>query len=139
MERHGKPSADILGLKEAFFRDNDRLLQNALRIAASYSSQPLRPVCKNCAGELGSPTFTKHGVSYTVCPRCEHLNGVTEDTDAFTNALYTDDGGASYSVTYDAESAEAFRGRVATIYAPKAQFLFAALAELGEDPRALRF
>src|SRR3954453_20910362 len=139
MQRYGKPSADLLQLKQAFFRDNDRLAEDAARVAESYTSQPLRTKCKNCDEALGGKAFHKHGVDYVVCERCTHLNGAHEDSSAFLRALYTDDGGASYGADYAAESAEAFAARVARIYRPKAQFLLTALSDMGVDPLAARY
>src|SRR4051812_24963033 len=100
MDRYGKLAADILGVKAGFFRDNDRLLEDVLDKAALYVSQPPRRQCKTCEAELGDPTFHKHRVSYAICDRFTHVNGVHEDTDEFTSALYTTDGGASYSIGY---------------------------------------
>jgi predicted TPR repeat methyltransferase len=139
MDRYGKPSGDILGLKEPFFRDNEGLLRRSLEIAESYAAQPARTRCMNCAAELGRTAFRKHGVSYAVCARCTQLNGTNVDTDEFTAALYTSDGGSSYAVTYDAASEDAYRTRLASVYRPKAQFLLAALREDGADPAALRY
>ena len=139
MDRYGKPSSDILGLKDSFFRDNDELLERTLAVVRSYTSQPLRERCKNCAERLGAPTFHKHGVGYVVCERCTHLNGAHEDTDEFLAALYTSDGGSAYAATYDAQGEPAFRARVAAIYRPKAQFLVDALAEQGVDADRMRY
>ena len=139
MDRYGKPSSDILALKESFFGDNDALLRRALEIAESYTAQPPRERCMNCAAPLGEPAFRKLGVAYAVCARCTQLNGLHVDSDEFTAALYTSDGGSSYAVTYDAATEEAFRARLDGVYRPKARFLLAALGELEDDPAALRY
>jgi SAM-dependent methyltransferase len=123
LTRYGKPSAPVLSLKQSFFTDNDALLKEQARIHATYTAQPARTRCKNCDGPLGAVDFTKAGVGYIFCKQCTHVNGAHQDTDAFCNALYTEDGGAKYATNYTAADREAYEKRVRDIYQPKADFL----------------
>lgn len=128
--RYGKQN--VLGLKQAFFRQNDELLANQLRLNALYAAQPLRENCKLCDALLpAGGGFAKHGVDYVQCSACAHLNGRHEETEAFCSAVYGDDGGASYARNYTSADLEAYRRRVEEIYVPKARFLLDALAEQG--------
>lgn len=137
LQRYGKPADDILGLKQSFFHDNERLLSRALQLADSYASGPDREACKNCAASLGEPAFTKHRVRYHICARCTHVNGAHDDTEAFTDSIYTEDGGAEYAANYDASSRSDYDSRVERIYLPKARFLLEALRQGAEDDAAV--
>ena len=136
MIRHGKPSAALLRHKQSFFEDNDRLLSENRRLAASYAAQPKREKCKNCTAPIAEPSFVKLGVAYSQCPRCGHLNGMHEDTDAFCATVYTDTGGKAYAENYSQQDLEAYRRRVKDIYLPKAEFLCDALRDVDLNPAA---
>ena len=81
----------------------------------------------------------KMDTEYFFCGQCGHLNGGHEDTDAFCDFVYTQAGGQQYGATYSAETEVQYRRRLSDIYAPKAEFLFAALAEYGEEPLDLHY
>lgn len=127
MKRYSKPAGPLIAAKQAFFEQNDRLLADARAINAAYAAQPSRTACKICEAPLGEPAFTSFGVGYCVCAACTHLNGVHEDTEAFTQALYQSEGGAAYSANYLA----AYDQRVDAIYLPKVDFLLETLAQDG--------
>lgn len=134
MIRYGKQN--VMGLKQAFFDQNDGLLANQLRINAIYARQPVRHRCKLCDSSLPEDGgFTKHGVAYVQCPSCQHLNGRHEETEGFCAAVYGADGGADYARNYSSEDAEKYRDRVNQIYVPKAKFLLDALAAQGATLR----
>jgi len=137
--RYGKPSAPILEHKAVFFEDNDSLKRTALDQAKLYTSQPLRKSCKICDTDLAGAKFAKQGVPYIICDFCGHLNGGHDDTAEFCQAIYTDDGGASYGKNYAASDKEDYFQRRDDIYGPKADFLIESLGNLGEDPLGLRF
>jgi hypothetical protein len=139
MIRYGKPSAVLLEHKQAFFKENDAKRTEFVRLADLYRSQPRRVGCKNCEAPLGESLFEKFGVEYICCTRCGHLNGAHEDTDAFCEALYTEDEGKAYGLVYAAIDGNAYRKRVDDIYLPKALFLAEALKEQGEDPAGMSF
>lgn len=139
MIRYGKSSGALLAHKKGFFAENDGLLNEGRRIGAVYTQQPRRTACKCCDAPLEGPRFTKQGIEYVLCGRCGHLNGAHEDTDAFCEAMYVQDGGASYAKTYSSADKDAYRARVRDIYVPKAEFLRDALSEAGETPETLRF
>lgn len=139
-EKFGKSFQDILGLKQSFFEDNDRLLHRTLAYADLYNSQPRRLNCKICEEVLPqSPTFTKHRISYVVCVRCSHLNGWHEDTDEFCNEIYSSAGGAEYAKAYRSVDREAYLQRRSSIYVPKAEFLLDVLEKEGLDTKGLKY
>jgi len=139
MIKYGKPVADVLGHKGAFFSANKTNLEHSRAMFELYTKQPKRTRCKNCAGPLGAACFKKSGVDYVQCGKCSHLNGAHEDTNEFCAKLYTEDQGKSYAKGYSAETRNDYKKRVKDIYSPKAEFLMASLAELGHDPRQLRY
>jgi SAM-dependent methyltransferase len=119
--RYSKSSAFYISTKKDFFSDNDALLRRALKQNALYASQPTRTHCKICRAQLpGSADFTSHGVGYTFCPDCSHLNGTHQDTGAFVEQLYIADAGKDYSSSYIDQN---FAGRTSDIYVPKVDFL----------------
>lgn len=139
MIRYGKPSGPLLKLKSNFLRENATLAAHVEDLCKLYAEQPRREACKNCDAPLDAPAFTKLGVDYLICPRCGHLNGAHEDTEAFCQAVYTDDGGAEYAKTYSATDEAAYRSRVRDIYIPKVEFLRDALMAEGLDPATLTY
>lgn len=140
MKRYSKPLGNLLDFKQDFFHSNDQKLREFVDIATVYTAQPRRADCKNCAAPIvftPSNTFKKLGVDYAFCPRCGHCNGAHEDTQAFCNAMYTDDQGKKYSENYTEADEKRYKQRVAEIYEPKAAFLKDALAADGAFPASL--
>ncbi len=137
--RFGKASGPLLLQKSSFFELNDELRTNVERICEFYSKQPLRTLCKNCAGKLEGVSFIKLSVRYIICGTCGHLNGANEDTDEFCRFVYTDNSGNNYAKTYSAADKEVYFSRVTAIYAPKSDFLCEVLREAGEQPQKLTF
>jgi len=134
MIQFGKPSGPMLRHKQDFLANNGALAARADELAALYAAQPPRTKCMNCDGDLGPPEFTKRTIGYAVCERCGQLNGVHQDTDAFCQAVYADEGGKQYAQSYDAPDQDAFQARMRDIYVPKAEFLFGALKAEGIEP-----
>jgi SAM-dependent methyltransferase len=123
--KYSKSSAFYLGTKKSFFSDNDTLLERASRQSKLYASQPARTRCKLCNNPLvQAADFTSHGVGYTFCTDCSHLNGNFEDTKAFIEQLYIVDAGSEYSSNYIDED---FVRRTRDIYVPKIDFLLESL------------
>ena len=58
-------------------------------------------------------------MDYSLCSRCNHLNGKYEDSKKFSNWLYSSDKGKNYSRNYLSN----FNERVKNIYLPKVNFL----------------
>ena len=139
MMRYGKPSASLLGHKQSFFSDNDRLLKEKLDICRLYTAQPRRARCKNCDDPLGAVSFVKHDVPYAVCGRCGHLNGMHEDSDAFCETAYTGEAEGAYAAGYRSADAAAYARRVNDIYVPKAEFLRDAFLERKARPETLAY
>jgi SAM-dependent methyltransferase len=124
--KYSKSSAFYLSTKKDFFSDNDVLLERASRHNELYASQPARTHCKLCNSRLPQATdFASHGVGYTFCADCLHLNGNFEDTSSFIEQLYIADAGREYSNNYiDAD----FVRRTRDIYIPKIDFLLENIA-----------
>tara|TARA_B100001250_G_scaffold414485_1_gene453185 strand:- start:4646 stop:5692 length:1047 start_codon:yes stop_codon:yes gene_type:complete len=139
-KRYGKSSSALLNQKTSFFEENKLHLNNQRRIAAIYAQQPKRTNCKNCNYELDStPDFTKDGIGYVICNPCGHLNGVHEDTTEFCEALYTADLGDEYVLNYHSDDVESYTYRTASIYVPKAEFLYTSLIDAKVNPHDLKF
>lgn len=139
MKKYGKKSADVLCHKSSFFSDNDSKLEHFRKLYNNYISQPRRTECKNCKSPIAEISFKKMGVDYLVCPNCSHLNGAHQDTDEFCAALYTDNEGKSYAVTYDSTSKDEYKKRVKDIYSPKVDFLMDSLKEHSVQPNKLKY
>jgi SAM-dependent methyltransferase len=123
--KYSKSSSFYLKTKEAFFKDNDELLQKSIKQNQLYATQPLRNVCKICESALLDTTdFKSHGVDYIFCSECSHLNGKFEDTQAFIEKIYISDDGRDYSNNYIDED---FLKRTTDIYIPKADFLVSSI------------
>lgn len=127
--RFGKPYADIWKIKTDFHTQNQNLLNERQRIADIYMRQPLRSVCKICEQEISGEdiSFISHGIKYTICGHCGHLNGAYQETAEFSEHVYEQ---ADYGKVYrgGAEEWNAYKTRVEAIYLPKAKFLIEAMA-----------
>jgi hypothetical protein len=133
MIRFGKSADALFAHKASFFSNNERLVAESRPIAALYAAQPRRERCKCCDHPLGEAAFSKQGISYALCARCGHLNGLHEDSPEFCAAIYADKGGSQYAKAYSAADRDAYWARVRDIYVPKAEFLRDALAAEGKS------
>lgn len=123
--RYSKSSSFYLEVKDDFFSQNDHHLQKSLAQNALYSQQAERSCCKLCESKLRAETdLAQHGVAYTFCDGCGHLNGKHEDAEGFVEALYMADGGREYAEDYIDQD---FSRRAEQIYQPKLDFLLASL------------
>lgn len=125
--KFSKENKDIIKLKKEMFDNNDSLLDNVKSINNFYATQEIRKTCKNCCAESGSECFSSFGVFYSICERCGHLNGGYEDSDAFVQFLYMEEGGENYKDNY----LRNYDSRVEGIYVPKCDFLVEVLANEG--------
>ena len=92
-------------------------VQNYLRV----QGRPRRCYCKLCDSELSDTAdFTSHGVDYTFCNNCTHLNGVFQDTKSFVESVYVSTDGIDYSNDYIDGN---YEKRTSDIYIPKVDFL----------------
>lgn len=119
--RYSKKSSFYINTKQEFFDENDELLSSALRKNKLYLAQPPRDKCKICQGMLGEAIDLKqHGVNYSFCSNCDHLNGRFDDTEQFTKLIYASEDGKDYAAAYIDQN---FKKRVEDIYLPKVEFL----------------
>ncbi len=118
-------------LKSSFETEKLELLQKQQRDAGYYVEETLRTVCKNCQTSLeGSPLLFKKkyspeiSIDFILCSTCEHLNGNHQDTERYSERLYSGSdanyGGSTY--LRSTISTEDYRNRVNNIYLPKAEF-----------------
>ena len=119
IEKFSKSSKDIISIKKDFFNENNKLYQNSIKINKFFTKQKKRKKCKNCGNNIFSYDFISHGVKYKICSRCNHINGMYEESSNFLNYLYRDDPNSNYSKTY----LKNYEERVNKIYLPKAKFL----------------
>ena len=126
-QQFGKPSGPLLKQKTSFFEQNNLHVDKQNQISEIYKRQPLRERCKNCDHPLPStPDFEKLGINYVYCRTCTHLNGCHEDTAEYCEKVYTGAGGDNYGANYSSKTIADYKYRQASIYAPKAEFLFSA-------------
>lgn len=123
IEKFSKPSSAVIKNKKSFFDENEIHLQYVRDVNAFYLQQPLREFCKNCGIKISEVLFVSQEVPYSLCRKCNHLNGIFEDSEEFANYLYKDNGGDNYKENYLA----AYASRVQDIYLPKARFLLETL------------
>ncbi|WP_222435707.1 class I SAM-dependent methyltransferase [Fluviispira vulneris] len=119
--KYSKSSSFYFETKNDFFIDNDILLSNSLKKNLLYASQPRRDKCKICSEDLPNKIdIYKHGIEYSFCELCNHLNGKYDDTKAFIEQIYILNSGLEYSSNYIDTS---FEKRSNDIYLPKVDFL----------------
>ena len=94
--KFSKKNTDIITIKKNFFFSNKKNLEERVRINKLYIKQPKRKICKNCNLKLGKAVFKSFGVSYAICKRCCHLNGMQLETKKFLNNLYSENKGKNY-------------------------------------------
>ena len=130
MKKFSKSLKDIQDIKEGYLNDNDKHLWEVQKINNKYCQQTLRIKCKNCLSYIDSNDidFISHGVGYSICSNCGHLNGAHEDSEEFCSFLYVDEGGVNYPTSYLSN----YNNIIEKIYAPKVNFLIDSLKELDD-------
>ena len=116
---YSKKIDNISKLKTSFILDNKNLLKNQKRINSFYTKQKKRKKCKNCNFLLSESYFNSHNVKYTLCSKCNHLNGHHEESISFANFLYNNELGVNYIKSYSKN----YNSRVRNIYLPKIDFI----------------
>ena len=117
--KFSKSYKNILKIKKDFYKNNKLNLDTVLKINKFYKKQKLRKNCKICKKKIQNFFIRNFGVDYSLCSRCNHLNGKYEDSKKFSNWLYSSDKGKNYSRNYLSN----FNERVKNIYLPKVNFL----------------
>jgi SAM-dependent methyltransferase len=121
IKKYSKSSDFYLSAKADFFSSNNELLKKAVENNRLYSHQPKRVCCKLCQSTLSENVdFLSHGVGYVFCEKCNHLNGIYDDSKSFVEHLYMLDSGKEYASNYLDEN---FEKRVVEVYLPKVDFL----------------
>ncbi len=140
IKRYGKSSSSLFNIKKSFLEENDLLVNKQKQFAKAYINQPKRTKCKNCNNLLNPASdFTKDSIAYVICTHCHHLNGTHEDTDEFCRAIYTHDSGKDYAKDYTSEDIDSYNFRTASIYIPKAEFLYTSLLNNNINPQELKY
>ena len=122
MLKFGKKYQDLIKIKENFSKNNDQLFNKQRKISKIYSSQPIRKICKACNKKIKGEFFINHGIKYTQCKICSHINGRFQDTVEFSNKIYLSKS-INYSKNYQSIDIKNFKDRQKKIYDPKAEFL----------------
>jgi len=140
-KRYGKHSLPLLLQKTSFFENDGILSKKQKEIASIYKKQPKRTNCMNCAAKIDkSSDFIKDGIGYVICSHCQHLNGIYESTEDFFTGLYSADSGEDYAKTYyKADNIDDYNYRSASIYIPKAEFLYTSLLDNKINPHDLDY
>ena len=135
-KRYGKTMADILSIKQGFF-DNDVYKHKETRASDIYRKQPLRIKCKVCQSPITKGIyFSNHGTDYTQCEICGHINGVYDDSDGFSDDLYSS---GNLVHDYFEETEEQYTRRLDSIYIPKARFLKDMLDAHNADSKSFKY
>ena len=114
-----KKISDISSIKKDFYTANRIYLNKARKGYKLYIKEKKRTICKNCEKKLSKKIFNSHGVDYTICEKCFHLNGLYQDTKRFLDKLYLTEEGSNYEYGYKSQ----YDIRVKNIYTPKLNFL----------------
>ena len=120
-KKYSKNSTFYMSTKEDFFLNNSDLLEEAIKKNQLYSKQPKRINCKLCQLALTNKIdFQSHGVEYVFCEKCNHLNGIYDDTLSFVEKIYIKKSGEEYASNYLDVN---YKKRATEVYLPKLDFL----------------
>ena len=117
--KFSKSYKDILSIKSDLYKGNKKNLKRTLNINSIYKKQKPRKKCITCNSKLNSPVFFSHGIEYTLCKKCNHLNGLYQNTKEFVKRQYFEDKYKFYLSNYQSQ----YEKRVKNIYLPKVEFL----------------
>ena len=78
--KFSKSYKNILSIKSDLYKGNEKHLKRTLNINSIYKRQRPRKRCINCNSKLNSPVFFSHGIKYTLCKKCNQLNGLHQIT-----------------------------------------------------------
>jgi 2-polyprenyl-3-methyl-5-hydroxy-6-metoxy-1,4-benzoquinol methylase len=119
--KYSKKYGPLLKIKKDFYTNNSLFIKNSIKVNKFYSKQKKRKKCKNCNSKIAKNYIKNFYVSYSICKKCNHLNGEFEDTKKFTKWLYQKDG--KFSQNYAINYLKDYNTRVKNIYIPKVEFL----------------
>ena len=125
IKKFSKSYDDVIEIKQNFFDENKKNLLKVLKINKYYVKQKSRKNCKICLTKLPKSIFFSHGVKYTVCKKCFHLNGAHQDTKKFVKYFYSGLKEKFYYNNYKSD----YQSRVKKIYIPKLNFLNSVIKE----------
>lgn len=135
--KFGKSMSALINQSKDYFSSNVNLIKINKKYAKIYLQQPKRKYCKICKTKIKKPSFIKENIPYAICNKCTHLNGLYEDTEDFSNKIYTED---SHLVDlYNKESKREFKNRMREIYMPKADFFLKILRKNSVDISKMQF
>jgi len=123
--KYSKNYNEIFNIKKNFYNENKKNYSGIIKINKKYIKEPKRTKCKICLTKLPEKIFYQHLVSYTLCDKCGHFNGLNEDSKKFTEWLYDEDDGKNYSGNY----LKNYKTRVNKIYLAKVDFLKSTIKE----------
>tara|TARA_B100001057_G_C22845261_1_gene948754 strand:- start:1878 stop:2882 length:1005 start_codon:yes stop_codon:yes gene_type:complete len=117
--KYSKSSKEYNKLKNDFYNQEKKYLDNQKIIDRYYKKQPLRKFCKNCQRKILGYDLVISNIKYKFCKKCFHLNGYYQETDKFFKKIYTDKKGKNFSIGYKKN----FFKSIKTIHLPKIKFL----------------
>jgi len=141
IKQFGKSSIDLKDLKQSYLQENETLIDYQRHTAKIYRQQVPRNNCKNCDNslKLTDLDFMKDGIGYVYCDTCTHLNGIYDDTFEYCEAVYTDKSGELYSKNYKSDNVNEYNHKTASIYIPKATFMYTSLLGDNVNPNELSY
>ena len=119
--KYSKSYGPLLKIKSDFYTNNKLYINNSIKVNKFYSKQKKRKRCINCNAKIDKNYIKNFYVSYSICKKCNHLNGEFEVTKKFTKWLYEKDG--KFSQNYAINYLKDYNTRVKNIYLPKVDFL----------------
>ncbi len=119
VSKFSKNINDIFNLKKELIKNNQFNLKNTLKINRKYGKLKLRKNCIICNFSLKNKDFISHQISYSICKKCNHLNGLHLMDNRFNENIYSSNKGKNFSAKY----AKNYTERVKNIYIPKVKFM----------------
>ena len=86
--KYWKKIKNIKNIKKDFLQKNDIFLRKQLLKNKIYKNQPKRKKCKNCEQRLSGEKIKVQNIEYIYCNKCDHLNGIYQDTEKFIETIY---------------------------------------------------
>lgn len=116
---YSKKNSDLLNLRNDLFIKDKYFMKKMLQLNKIYSSGPRRKNCIICNNSISLTDFVSHGVAYSFCRKCNHLNGKNQISKKFNKFAYVKSGSKKLTNQYSNN----FNRRVEKIYLPKVIFL----------------
>ena len=121
--KYGKSYDNLINIKNSLLTDNDKKLNETIKINKIYSKLKKRSRCIICKNKIKKKDFISHKIEYAICQKCGHLNGKHLMDTKFNEKIYLSKEGKNYFKNYE----DNYFDRVNNIYLPKIKFLRAVI------------